>query len=342
MMAANNVSVPFFLFDSLREYSENFRILSDKNPYAFLLNDKRYSVHASEIHDSGEGRANPDEWRIQLQSSVKQSQVARRAEGYTILFIGFFPDGSVFSAWEPARIATLSTNGTGSVYIPHSDLERVAQVGGAIRTVKATSLGRQSVEISLPSEALGFYCENHSLLHQVANEAELLPIIERTQTAVFSDRFVGEEVTEVELHGEKKKVTITRTAYPRSPKFRDAVLSAYQHRCCVCSRQLGIVQAAHIVPHQHHASIDHVTNGLALCVEHHKLYDDALLLPCSEQKFHLNPHRVEHLKNIGQDAGLDEIRALAATNYRIPDHVPSRPSNEFLERGLHIRLGTDA
>jgi len=273
-MPANNISVPFFLFDSLRKYSENFQILSDGNPYAFLLNGTLYSVHASEIHDSGEGRSNPDEWRIQLQSSIKRRQVERAGQGYIVLFIGFFPNGSTFSAWEPDRIATLSVNGTGSVYIPFSDQARVAQVGGAVRTVNATNLGRQSVELTLPTEALGLYVENYLLFHEVATEAELLPILAGSQSAVFSDAFVGSEVSEVVVHGERKRITVTRTAYARDPGFREAVLAAYGHSCCVCNRQLGLVQAAHIVPHQHPASVDHVSNGLALCIEHHKLYDD--------------------------------------------------------------------
>ncbi|TCU52338.1 HNH endonuclease [Novosphingobium sp. PhB57] len=340
-MSANNISIPFFIFDMLRGYTENLLILSDVNPYAFRLNGRMYSMHASEIHDSGEGRINHDEWRIQLQSSIKRKQVERVGQGYSILFIGFFPDGKTFSAWEPERIASLSLNGTGSIYIPFSHKARVAQVGGAVHTVNARNLGRPSVELTLPSEALGFYIENYLLLHQVSTEEELLQIIAGSQSAVFSDVFTGTEVTEVVLHGQRRRVTVTRTAYARNPKFREAVLTAYGHRCCVCNRQLGLVQAAHIVPHQHVESSDDVSNGLALCIEHHKLYDDALLLPRAGQVFHLNLHRVEHLKNIGQVEGLDQIEALAATNYRIPVRASDRPSDGNLERGMRIRLGTD-
>jgi putative restriction endonuclease len=341
-MAANNISVPYFLYDSLRKYSEDFQILTDSNPYAFLLNGVKYSVHASEIHDSGIGRENPDEWRIQLQGEIKRKQVERYNQGYRILYIGFFPNGSTFSAWEPARIAALSTNGTGSVYIPFSYQERVAQIGGAVRTVNATNLGRRSVELALPTEALGFYIENYNLLHGVTTEAELLPILEESQHAVYSGVFVGTEISEVVVKGLRKLITVTRTAYARNPRFREAVLTAYGHSCCVCNRQLGLVQAAHIVPHQHAESVDHVSNGLALCIEHHKLYDDALLLPRAGRVLHLNPHRVEHLKNIGQIFGLTEIQALAATKYRIPHHAQSCPSDDKLERGMRIRLGTYA
>lgn len=56
-------------------------------------------------------------------------------------------------------------------------------------------------------------------------------------------------------------------------------LDAYKKTCCVCRRQLGLVQAAHIIPHSEPDSPNTVQNGLAMCIEHHRLYDDSLLLP---------------------------------------------------------------
>ncbi len=64
----------------------------------------------------------------------------------------------------------------------------------------------------------------------------------------------------------------------RDPRFRNQVMVAYEYRCAVCGfdvrlggRQLGI-EAAHIKWHQA-GGPDTVTNGLALCVLHHKLFD---------------------------------------------------------------------
>lgn len=338
-MAENNVSIKFFLFDSLRKYTENFKIINATNPYAFELNGRRYSVHASEIHDSGEGRANPDEWRIQIQGAIKRTQKARSKAGYMINFIGFFPDGSVFSAWESSRVSALSTAGTGSVYIPYSDLRKVSRDGAAYRTVRATNLGRESPELSLPIDALGFYLENSEIFDSAGSIKDLNNLLEVGGGAIFTDRLVGSEEFNANVGGRRRRVVLTREAYARDPGFRIRVMKAYNGGCCVCGRQLGLVEAAHIIPHGNEGSNDHVTNGLALCVEHHRLYDSVLLIPDAEQKLFLNPDRVEHLKNIGQGAGLDAIELLAATLYRIPDHVPSRPSPDFLTRGKFIRLG---
>jgi putative restriction endonuclease len=64
----------------------------------------------------------------------------------------------------------------------------------------------------------------------------------------------------------------------RDPAFRKKVLVAYEYRCAVCHLdvrldQLSIaLEAAHIRWHQY-GGPDEESNGLALCVLHHKLFD---------------------------------------------------------------------
>jgi len=64
----------------------------------------------------------------------------------------------------------------------------------------------------------------------------------------------------------------------RDPTFRKRVLTAYGHQCAVCGMQLLLsgssvaLEAAHIKWHQAGGPAT-VTNGLCLCVLHHKLFD---------------------------------------------------------------------
>lgn len=69
---------------------------------------------------------------------------------------------------------------------------------------------------------------------------------------------------------------------PRDPRFRKAVLEAYDERCAVCeydirfrNRLLGL-EAAHIRWHSHDGQ-DVVPNGLALCGVHHKALDSGAM-----------------------------------------------------------------
>jgi len=67
----------------------------------------------------------------------------------------------------------------------------------------------------------------------------------------------------------------------RSAAFRNRVLQAYRHQCCVCAGSLvdlsGIfeTEAAHIVPKKS-AGSDDARNGLALCRKHHWSFDRGL------------------------------------------------------------------
>ncbi len=68
------------------------------------------------------------------------------------------------------------------------------------------------------------------------------------------------------------------SAPPRDSSFRMRVLRAYEYRCAVCGLDLRIrnhtigLDAAHIRWHQAHGP-DVVSNGIALCSLHHKLFD---------------------------------------------------------------------
>lgn len=64
----------------------------------------------------------------------------------------------------------------------------------------------------------------------------------------------------------------------RDPKFRRAVLRAYNYQCAVCGFNMRhdnapiALEAAHIRWKQHHGPCE-VPNGSALCAIHHKAFD---------------------------------------------------------------------
>lgn len=335
-------SLVYFLTDSLSEYSEDFLLLENRNPALFELNGKKYSVHISSVHDSGESRTNEDEDRIQVSKETIALQRERSIAGVTALFIGFFDQGDVFTAWEPAYVFSQNPQvGGGSVYARRSHRVNTLQNGAAFRAVSAKNLGRETFTISLPTNAAGAYVENWEVLHSVTSEAVLQELVAGFERGLEGKQQIVKSEVAVGAGGQRKVVVITRKAFARDPKFKEKVLAAYKNSCCVCSRQLGLVQAAHIVPHAHPDSSDDIRNGLALCVEHHKLYDDKLLMPAPGNRLFLNPSRVEHLQNIGQGFGLDSLREIEAKGFKVPDDEQSRPDDAFLEKGLRLRLGSD-
>jgi putative restriction endonuclease len=69
--------------------------------------------------------------------------------------------------------------------------------------------------------------------------------------------------------------------------FRKALIKAYSGKCCICGLSvLELLEAAHIKPYQECTLNERVSvnNGLLLCANHHKLYDNDILKISKEYK----------------------------------------------------------
>ena len=342
MTVFNRDLLYFFLENALRGYSENFQILDPINPVKFKLNDRLYSAHISYIHDSGEHRDNDDEARIQIQRPTLDKQKENKRIGYQPLFLGFFLGGDVFCAWDSEHVLSMSFESVGSVYSRKSFNAIAKEMGGAIRRFTSQSLMKQVSTIAVPSEYLGVYVENFALFHKIETEEELRNITRSNPELVSLDTSYNTEKIDYEISvggiREKVEIVSTRTAYPRDRKFSETVLNAYGYSCAICQKQLGIVEAAHIIPHSHGDSVDTVNNGIALCVEHHKHYDQALLMPYVNNKLFVNSEKVEFLKAINRDNGIESVLKLENTPYILPSIPAHHPNEQYLELGVKIRL----
>ena len=277
--------------------------------------------------------------RIQLGRRIIEEQRARQAGGDRVAFIGFFDTGDTFVAWDPRHVFSLQAKTVVSVYARQSQRVSVSTQQAAVHQFKARRLGGQSFAIALPTSALGFYLENVEHFHALRTEHAIVTLVQEHKKT-FADAGLGASgEIEVDDAGGREKFTFERTAYPRDPNFKKSVLEAYRQTCCVCDRQLAIVQAAHIIPHSVEDSPDDVTNGLALCIEHHRLYDDALLLPAPGYRLVFNKERAEYLRQTNQDKGIGEIRKLDGRHFAIPTDPAKRPRDDYLRRGLNIRMG---
>ena len=329
-----------FVRDALRTYSEAVRVEERGNPTRVQFNGGRYSLQISYIHDSGNSRVNDDEVRIQISRTLIEQQREREQLGERVAFVGFFEGGRSFVAWDPEHVFSLQAQTVVSVYARQSLEARVLHEGAAAHEFQARFLGKQSFAIALPSSALGFYLENIGAFHGLSSEGKIQGLL-RQEAGILDEGVLGLS-GEVEYGDdeERQRFTFTRTAFPRDPKFKRDVLKAYDRTCCVCGRQLALIQAAHIIPHAEEGSPNIVQNGLALCIEHHRLYDDALLLPGPERRLVFNEERAEYLRQTKQERGLDEIAELNGANYEHPTEPENVPADEYLQRGLEIRLGT--
>ncbi|WP_198019826.1 HNH endonuclease [Hyphomonas sp. L-53-1-40] len=103
----------------------------------------------------------------------------------------------------------------------------------------------------------------------------------------------GEVITLEDV--ERKRVEIQGTRLHRHPKFRKNVLALYGNKCAICGVQLSILDAAHIIPVHHPKGSDDDWNGLALCKNHHALFDSRVMIIDADLVVQTNPDAVSVL-----------------------------------------------
>ena len=184
--------------------------------------------------------------------------------------------------------------------------------------------------IMFRSDLLGLYVENSTALHQ-ANDGELRYIFD-----VYSETPLGQPLLQpIEVN--RRKIQVTHTAYPRSPRFRQEVLEAYSHRCAMCGIQLDLIDAAHIIPHSHPEGYDTITNGLALCALHHRSFDAGLLYVLEDYSIQLNHAKVSYLERIGRADGLEQYIQQLRNDLLLPPYNHWLPARNNFTWGNELR-----
>ena len=82
-------------------------------------------------------------------------------------------------------------------------------------------------------------------------------------------------------------------------KFRDMVLKNYHYKCAICGiSEENLLESSHIIPVKHQNTAGSITNGICLCVLHHRMFDKGYLCFDSNYNLHLsNNIQSDHLKN---------------------------------------------
>ena len=338
LMKFENKLMYYFVRDALRTYSDDFVIIDYNNPIQIELNGYKYSIHVSYVHDSGNTRPNDDERRIQISRDRIDNQKYHLENSFRTAFLGFFEDGKVFVAWDPRHVYSLKAETVVSVYARQSQAKAAVNNFSAVHEFTPGYLKKTIFTIALQSQTLGFYLENIESFHSLSSAKNIDQMMGKFKQ-ILSESWIGKsDDVDFGENGERRKFSFVRKSYPRDPIFRCQVMDAYEHACCVCGRQLGLVQAAHIIPHSVLGSPTSVNNGLALCVEHHHLYDDGLLLPGPDNKLMFNSNRADYLVATKQGKGLEKIAELHNCQYSVPEDPNLRPLDKYLEKGLRFRV----
>ena len=148
---------------------------------------------------------------------------------------------------------------------------------------------------------------------------------------------VHEEDIKREIAEARRYAVISTKRALREIDFRDRVLTAYRHRCAMCGVQLGLLDAAHILPAAHPNSTDGTDNGVALCVLHHRAFDRVFVTFDPNFRVHLSEEMVEDLKAGDRAGGLDEFRNALRPILALPPDKRDRPAQSFVEEANLLR-----
>ena len=254
---------------------------------------------------SREGRP-PGEFKIQLilpgQGKGERGSLDLRDMPTGLL--GYSPDHGVFVGWE-ARLY-IDFGYSANVQVRDDLLVEARESGWAVAPPR-TSQGHEEVRVAFAPAHLPHYLgasadADDQGYEGVRREAFLLshsPGGDLAPSPAEAGMVPGY------IEEARRRITVVRTQ--RSPLFARGVKIEYDYACAVCLAQMGIVEAAHIVPVSEGGS-DDLWNGIALCPNHHRLFDCRLFVVDPELIVRIDHPRVEFLVDCERDSGLEILR----------------------------------
>lgn len=303
-------------------YLENL----DEHPFRLQIyqGDESYKIRLYIWHlTHGGGAARPqNEYRIQITGIT---QFEQQPDEKTLL-LGWWKEGEVFAGFDVRK--HLSKLGRSPSIQIREEFLRQAYINGFSPCDK----GNQEIAIAFRPDFLVEYIRNLEMLHnfgQSANDFNALNIVSQTPEV---------NVEEIQIADTTRKTTIVSVSKKlRDISFRKRVLAAYNFRCAVCSIQLRLVDAAHIVPVHHEKSTDETRNGLGLCALHHRAFDQALIGVGEDYSVQVNKSQTSELKKENLHGGLEDFTRGLRPIILLPPAISDRPHIEYLKIAHQIR-----
>jgi len=175
------------------------------------------------------------------------------------------------------------------------------------------------------------YVRNAAALHRGAKQRRTLELLQRASSR---QAMAEEEMSRVTQ--ERRRLVHTVSRVSRSANFRLQVLQAYAHRCAVTRAQLGVVEAAHILPVVAPGSVDDVRNGIALSPTYHRAFDYGLIYMGTDYRMRINSRMVSQLRESERDGGLAEFQSSLGRIHLPPDRR-QWPDMRFVQEANRYR-----
>ncbi|MGQ0656176.1 MAG: HNH endonuclease [Betaproteobacteria bacterium] len=278
---------------------------------------------------SAQGRP-AGEFKIQLilPGQPRGARASLDLDGAYTALLGYSPEYGVFVGWE----ARLYTNFAYSrnVQCREDLLQEARNAGWAVAAPRAVGETEEVRVAFTPGNLLHFLRTSRSADNEgrtgVSREAYLLA---RTPNA---EAAVPQRNRDLEDFVQRQRERVTAARWARNARFSASVKLQYRYACAVCSVQLEIIEGAHIIPVSEEGSSDSVWNGIALCANHHSLFDGSAFVVRPDLEVRVDEERVEYLQANDLADGIEIL-----TNYhRRPIRRPEFWNNDQDKRDRMI------
>ena len=293
-------------------------------------------------HGGGKKRS-AKEFRIQLTDGGEyMTKIDPEPPDGRTLIMGWWPTAEVFAGFD-YNYHKGPLGNSPSIQVGEDALRRAAEDGMAVHV-----RGNSEIVIAFRPEFMGTYIAQMDDLHKIglsAKEIALLGRIAADPEAVSDAEIDAGTDAGTDKHRQRVMVDVRRAA--RSYKFSKRVLKAYKHRCAFCGVQLGLLDAAHILPVAHPDGVDRTSNGVAVCTLHHRAYDNGLITFDEKFRVHLAEKRIADLEAKGRTGGLPEFKKALRPEILLPDAEADRPVPGIVReankhRGWKLKAGPKA
>ena len=283
-------------------------------------------VYIWNISHGGGARRAKDEFRIQV-TGVPENTFQPEIGGKTLI-LGWWANDEIFAGFDYRRhSAHLGFSPSFQVGLP-------ALQSAVTNRFAAHRKNTGELVITFQPDFIRTYAQNLEELHDTGSVPTEVALLGRIATGPEG---VGEaEIIASVAQPRRYAVTETRRAL-RALDFSARVLSAYGHRCAMCGIQMRLLEGAHILPVLEPKSTDETSNGISLCVLHHRAYDRGLITFDSGYTIHVSPKKVAELRAAELAGGLQRFRDNLRKVIRVPAEQISRPKPEFVEKANVLR-----
>ena len=293
--------------------------------YLTFQGERRFTtrIYIWNLTPGGKNRP-PDEWRIQA-TGVGRFQP--EPNGKTLI-LGWEDQRGVFVGFDFNKHQR-QLGDSPSIQLREQALDEAARDVFAIH-----NKGNDELAVALRPDFLPTYIANVESLHECGEfEGEIDLLLQLGSQAEDLD----DADVESAIATPRRYAVVAAKRALRDISFRNRVLGAYGHSCAMCGLQLGLLDAAHILPAAHRDSTDDTSNGVALCALHHRAFDRTLVTFDAEFRTHANEAMISRLAAENRDGGLTTFRRALRPVLTLPPDRRDRPSRRFIDSANQLR-----